>query len=225
MLRLRTPFLVASLLLGLAAAASPTSKRCEFTNTIDPAADGFRLFEVENKCQSELLVNFQGQTYTNGGDTAMLPEGGGFAMPAGGTKSVSISERTFSMRIWARQNCTTRSQPVQGAGKLWCDAGNCPIPTGGNEVTCRGPGGSQIGGSPPSSVVELTLCGGRGGQQACYGPEGKNCSVNGWHFLWLITTMSALSMDPPWASLLSRGTTKRCQTLGSSHNSTAGALL
>jgi len=180
--RLPIALLTVSLLVSLAH-SSTTSKQCVFTEgAIDPSMDGFRTFEIENKCDGELLVNFQGQTFTNGGDTAMLPEDGGMRLAARSTKNVSVSERTFSMRVWARQNCTIHKQPVQGAGLMWCDAGNCPIPGGGDEVTCRGPGGQQIGGAPPSSVIELTLCGGRGGRSECYGAQGKNCSINGWEF-------------------------------------------
>jgi hypothetical protein len=98
-----------------------------------------------------------------------------------------ISERMFSGRIWARPNCqrpcniqscgNPKNEPVKCTFKngsrtpdcvrdgLWCDSGNCP---GGNETTCRGEVGQFIGGLPPGPLLELTLCGGRGAQIACY---------------------------------------------------------
>jgi hypothetical protein len=96
-----------------------------------------------------------------------LPGDGGFALPPGARLSHLISERLFSGRIWARPNCTSPCNPLScgPAGTMWCDTGNCP---GANQTTCRGARGEFIGGLPPGPLLELTLCGGRGANLACY---------------------------------------------------------
>ncbi|KAG8458339.1 hypothetical protein KFE25_005186 [Diacronema lutheri] len=131
-----------------------------------------RRVEFANECSGDLMVNLQGFTWFEPANFSMheLPDGGGFALPAGERVDFNVSERLFSGRIWARPNCTSPCNPLSCGprGRLWCDTGNCP---GADETTCRGERGEFIGGLPPGPLLELTLCGGRGANRVCYADD------------------------------------------------------
>ena len=159
-----------------------TLPHCNFYSDVYPGGnENYRKFTFTNHCNKDLYVNMQGYTwYANTAPQYQsLPEGGGFKLSAGTSKSYQVSERVYSGRIWARVNCETRSGTLLGsAGSFVCDTLNCPLPYGtpvggtNPDVTCtiytQSGQGIFVGGVPPGPLAEFTLCGGQGANPQCY---------------------------------------------------------
>jgi hypothetical protein len=163
-----------------------------------------RKIEFVNECEGRLHVNLQGFTWPDPSNFSMheLPNDGGFALAAGKRVTYDVSERLFSGRIWARPNCTSPCDPKSCGpkGTMWCDTGNCP---GANQTTCRGLRGEFIGGLPPGPLLELTLCGGRGANLACYvdAEQYNEAACNAMPFSDFYDLSNVDGMSKVWASL------------------------
>jgi hypothetical protein len=100
------------------APAAPVGKR-----------DGVRQFVVINKCAQTVWVGAHG---------APVPEGGGFRLDAGQSRTITLPAGRWTGRFWGRTGCTA-------AGI--CETGDC-----GGKLMC---GGST--GKTPATLAEFTL--------------------------------------------------------------------
>ena len=67
---------------------------------------------VINKCQQTVWVGI--------GSQQPVPEGGGFRLDAGQTRTLTFPGGKWSGRLWGRTGCT-----FDGAGMGRCDTGDC----------------------------------------------------------------------------------------------------
>jgi len=96
-----------------------------------------RTFTVVNRCNETVWVGVLGNPGKG------VPNGGGWAVGAGQSSSVSMPAG-WAGRWWGRRNCH-----FDGAGNGSCDTGDC------GRLQCNG-----AGGRPPTSLAEFTLNGG-----------------------------------------------------------------
>jgi hypothetical protein len=97
--------------------------------------DGVRQIVVINKCAQTIWVGAYGNP---------APEGGGFRLDAGQTRTVTVPNGKWTGRFWGRTGCR-----FDAAGVGLCDTGACA------REKCGG-----ATGEPPATLVELTLSGG-----------------------------------------------------------------
>jgi hypothetical protein len=105
------------------------------------------VFTFTNNCPQSVWVASQGNP---------LPEGGGWKMVSGASKTINVPNSLSAARFWVRTACTLNPQ-----GRLTCASGHCPLPEGmynGTDGTMCG----GIGALPPNTLVELTLGGNSG---------------------------------------------------------------
>jgi hypothetical protein len=98
--------------------------------------DGVRQMMFINSCKETVWVGATGDP---------VPQGGGFALEAGQTTSITLPGGKWTGRFWGRTGCR-----FNAAGVGTCDTGGC-----GPRVACAG-----ATGEPPATLVEFTLGGG-----------------------------------------------------------------
>jgi hypothetical protein len=95
--------------------------------------DGVRQLVFINRCAETVHV---------GGNSQMgVPEGGGFVLAAGQTRTVTLPGGAWSGRFWGRTGCS-----FDGGGKGRCATGDCD-----GRLQCAG------GGKTPATLAELTV--------------------------------------------------------------------
>jgi hypothetical protein len=95
--------------------------------------DGVRQFVFVNKCAQPVWVGAYGMP---------VPEGGGFALAAGQSHTVTLPGGKWTGRFWGRTGC---SFDASGAGS--CETGDC-----GGRLACAGATGKT-----PATLAEFTL--------------------------------------------------------------------
>lgn len=95
--------------------------------------DGVRQFHIVNKCTQTVWVGVYG---------APVPEGGGFALPAGETRVMVVPPGVWTGRFWGRTGCR-----FDAAGAGMCDTGDC-----GARLMCGGATGKT-----PATLAEFTM--------------------------------------------------------------------
>jgi hypothetical protein len=98
--------------------------------------DGARQLMVINKCQQPIWVGI--------GSQQPVPEGGGFRLDAGQTRTLTFPGGKWSGRLWGRTGCT-----FDGAGIGRCETGDC-----GGRLGC-----GVVGGKTPATLAEITWSG------------------------------------------------------------------
>jgi hypothetical protein len=98
--------------------------------------DGVRQMAFINKCKQPVWVGAFGDP---------VPEGGGFHLDAGQTRTIVLPNGKWTGRFWGRTGCHF---DANGVGD--CDTGSC-----GPKLACAG-----ATGQPPATLVEFTLGGG-----------------------------------------------------------------
>lgn len=98
---------------------------------------------IVNRCSEQICPGLYGQV-SHTDHTPWIPEGGGFCLAAGASRTISVIDTWGSARIWGRRGCDT------GTGR--CVTGDC-----GSRIACNG-----ATGVPPTSLAEFTLRGDQG---------------------------------------------------------------
>jgi hypothetical protein len=96
-------------------------------------ADGKRDLVVINNCKQPVWVAI--------GSQMPAPEGGGFKLDAGQTRTIVFPNGFWSGRLWGRTNCT-----FDAGGIGHCETGDC-----GGKLGCGG-----VGGKTPATLAEIT---------------------------------------------------------------------
>ena len=98
--------------------------------------NNIRELVVINKCQQPVWVAL--------GSQQAVPEGGGFRLDAGQTRTLTMPGGKWSGRLWGRTGCT-----FDGTGTGRCDTGDCA-----GRLGC-----GIVGGKTPATLAEITYSG------------------------------------------------------------------
>jgi hypothetical protein len=97
-----------------------------------------------NQTRELMVINKCAQTIWVGiGTQQVAPEGGGFQLNAGQTRTITMPGGKWSGRLWGRTGC------VMEGGGLRCETGDCA-----GQVGCGG-----VGGKTPATLAEITYSG------------------------------------------------------------------